>query len=116
MKFLEYIIMFSKLKRDNDIQFMVSEDNYHEYKIGDIVIISDFNHNCIDDNIFVIIEENNVGIPINYLYFLSNKEKNVDFVYQLDDKKIQRKIGKISSSVISEYKRKFILLNRSCKV
>ena len=113
MKFLEYIIMFSKLKRDNDIQFMVSEDNFHEYKIGDIVIISDFNHNCINDNIFVIVEENNIGIPISYLYFLTNNQKNIDFVYQLDDKKIQRKIGKISLNIISEYKKKFILLNKN---
>ena len=31
MNFLEYIVMFNKLKRDNDILFMVSEDNFTEY-------------------------------------------------------------------------------------
>ena len=43
MSFLEYIVMFDKIKRDNDILFMVSENNFCEYKVGDIVIISGFN-------------------------------------------------------------------------
>lgn len=113
MKFLEYIVMFNKIKRDNDILFMVSEDNFCEYKIGDVVIVSDFNCVDIDDNIFVIIEKNNIGIPINYLYYISSNNKNVDFVYQLDDKKVIRKIGKINLNVISDYKKKYILLNKN---
>ncbi len=113
MNFLEYIVMFNKLKRDNDILFMVSEDNFTEYKVGDVVIISGFNSIDVDYNIFVIIDENNIGIPIDYLYYISNNTKNIDFVYQLDDKKILKRIGKVNSSVISDYKKKFILLNRS---
>lgn len=113
MNFLEYIVMFNKIKRDSDILFMVSEDNFHEYKIGDIVIVSDFNSMDVDDNIFVIIDDNNIGVPINYLYYISTNVKNIDFVYQLDDKKILRKIGKINSNVISDYKKKYILLNKN---
>ena len=113
MNFLEYIVMFNKIKRDNDILFMVSEDNFREYKIGDIVIVKDFNCMDIYDNVFVIIEDNNIGIPINYLYYISNNTKNIDFVFQLDDKKIIQKIGKVNLSVISDYKKKYILLNRS---
>ena len=105
--------MFNRLKRDNDILFMVSEDNYVEYKVGDIVIISGFNSMDIDSNIFVIIDENNIGIPIEYLYYISSNNKNIDFVYQLDDKKIIKKIGKVSNFVVSDYKKKFILLNRN---
>jgi len=113
MNFLEYIVMFNKLKRDNDILFMVSENSFTEYKIGDVVIISGFNGSNIISNVFVIIENNNIGIPIDYLYYISSNNKNIDFVYQLDDKKIIKKIGKVNSSVISDYKKKFILLNRS---
>ena len=113
MNFLEYIVMFNKVKRDNDILFMVSEDNFYEYKVGDVVIISGFNSIDIDGNVFVIIEDNNLAIPINYLYYISTDYKNIDFVYQLDDKKIIKKIGKINNSVISDYKKKYILINKN---
>lgn len=112
MRFLEYIVMFNKLKRDDDIMFMVSEDDFTEYKIGDVIIVRDFNSYGVKDNVFVVIEENNISIPINYLYYIDNDTKNIDFVYQIDDKKILKKIGRINSRVISDYKRKFILLNK----
>lgn len=113
MNFLEYIVMFNRIKRDNDILFMVSENSFTEYRVGDVVLISGFNGIDVSSNVFVIIESNNIGIPIDYLYYISSECKNIDFVYQLDDKKIIKKIGKISLGVISDYKRKFILLNRS---
>ena len=116
MSFLEYIVMFNKIKRDNDILFMVSENNFTEYKIGDIVFVSDFSGINIDSNVFVIIDSNNIGVPIDFLYYISNDYKNIDFVYQLDERKIVKKIGKISLSVISEYKKNFILLNKDVRV
>ncbi len=113
MNFLEYIVMFNKLKRDNDILFMVSEDNFTEYKIGDIIIVRDFNFSNKTENVFVVIDDNNISIPISYLYYIDNDTKNIDFVYQLDDKKIIKRIGKINMSIISDYKKKFILLNKN---
>lgn len=113
MNFLEYIVMFNKLKRDNDILFMVSENNFLEYKVGDIVLISGFNDISVSSNVFVIIDSNNIGVPIDYLYYISNECKNIDFVYQLDDKKILKKIGKVNTNVVSDYKRKYILLSRN---
>ena len=113
MNFLEYIVMFDKIRRDSDILFMVSEDCFHEYKVGEIVVVDGVNPFDVDDNIFVIIESNNIGIPINYLYYISSDIKNIDFVYQLDDKKIIRKIGKVNLNVISDYKKKYILLNKN---
>lgn len=113
MNFLEYIVMFNKLKRDNDILFMVSENNFLEYKVGDIVLISGFNGASVSSNVFVIIDSNNIGVPIDYLYYVSCDCKNIDFVYQLDDKKILKKIGKVNSNVISDYKRRYILLSRN---
>lgn len=113
MNFIEYVVMFNRIKRDRDVLFMVSEDNYQEYKIGDIVMVNNFNPYDVTDNIFVVIEENNISIPINYLYYIDHEEKNIDFVYQLDDKKIIKKIGKINSNIINDYKRKYILLNKN---
>ena len=113
MSFLEYIVMFNRVKRDNDILFMVSENNFTEYKVGDIVFVNDFNGMNIDSNVFVIIDSNNIGVPIDFLYYISNDYKNIDYVYQLDDKKIVKKIGKINTSIISDYKKDYILLNKS---
>lgn len=116
MNFLEYIIMFDRIKRSDDSLFMVSEKGYCEYKIGDVVIVGDLDYGDVSDNVFVIIENNNIGIPINFLYYISNDSKNVDFVYQLDDRKILKKIGKINLNIISDYKKKYILLNNNIKV
>ena len=113
MNFLEYIIMFNRIKRDNDILFMVSENNFCEYKVGDVVIISGFSSCNIVSNVFVIIDNNNLAIPIDFFYFISNDFSRIDYIYQLDDKKIIKKIGKVSNSVISDYKRRYILLSRS---
>ena len=113
MSFLEYIVMFDKIKKDNDVLFMVSENNYSDYKIGDIVIVSDFNYKNINSNIFVIIDDNNLSVPIDFLHYIDSNLKNVDFVYQIDDKKIIKKIGKINPVVITDYKKKYILLNRN---
>lgn len=115
MSFLEYIVMFNKIKRDNDILFMVSENNFTEYKIGDIVFVSDFSGINIDSNVFVIIDSNNIGVPIDFLYYISNDYKNIDFVYQLDDKKIIKKVGKVNTGIISDYKKDYILLNKGIK-
>ena len=112
MNFLEYVVMFNRIKRDNDILFMVSENNFTEYRVGDVVLVSGFNGMDVDFNVFVIIESNNIGIPIEYLYYISSDCKNIDFVYQLDDKKIIKKVGKVNLSVISDYKKSFILLNK----
>lgn len=116
MNFLEYIVMFDRIKRDNDNLFLISEDTFFEYKIGDIVIVDDLNYSDVSDNVFVIIENNNIGIPINYLYYITNGIKNVDFVYQIDDRKVLKKIGKVSLNVISDYKKKFILLNNNIEM
>ena len=55
MNFLEYIVMFDRIKRDNDNLFLIGEDSFCEYKIGDIVIVDDLNYSDVNDNVFVII-------------------------------------------------------------
>jgi len=114
MSFYEYIFNFNKIKRENDFIYMVCENDFLEYKIGDVVITNRLDFSDVDNHIFVIIEENNIAIPIDYLYFLFKKDnvKNIDFVYQINDKKIIKKIGYIDKSVISDYKKHYILLNR----
>lgn len=116
MNFLEYIVMFDRIKRDNDNLFLIGEDSFCEYKIGDIVIVDDLDYSDVNDKVFVIIENNNIGIPINYLYYITNGSKNVDFVYQIDDRKVLKKIGKVNLNVISDYKKSFILLNNNVEM
>jgi hypothetical protein len=115
MNFLEYVVMFDKIKRDNTLLFMVGENSFQEYKIGDIVIVDNSNYMDVDDNVFVVIESNNISIPINYLFYISNGYKNIEYVYQLDEKKIIEKIGKVNLNIISDYKKKYILLNSNIK-
>lgn len=112
MRFIEYIVMFNKLKRDSDILFMVSENDFLEYKKGDIVVLRDFNSDNNLGNVFVIIDDNNISIPINYLYYIDSDFSMIDFVYQLDSKKVLKKIGKVNLNVISDYKKKFIAHNK----
>lgn len=112
MSFYEYIFNFNKIKREKDFIYMVCENDFLEYKIGDVVIVDDVCYGNIDSNIFVIIEENNIAIPIDYLYFINKGNKNIDFVYQINDKKINKKIGYINKEVISDYKKHYILLNK----
>ena len=116
MNFYEYIFSFNKIKREDDFIYMVSENDFIEYKVGDVVIVSDVSFNDVNSHVFVVIDENNIAIPIEYLYYISSNNKNIDFVYQLNDRKIIRKIGFIEKSVISDYKKKFILLNRGIEV
>lgn len=115
MSFYEYIFNFDKIKREDDFIYMVCENDFLEYKIGDVVITNKLDFSDVDCHIFVIIEENNIAIPIDYLYFINNNIKNIDFVYQLNDKKIIKKIGYIDKNVISDYKKHYILLNRGIK-
>lgn len=116
MNFYEYIFSFNKIKREDDFIYMVSENDFIEYKVGDVVIVSDVSFSDVNSHVFVVIDENNIAIPIEYLYYISSNNKNIGFVYQLNDRKIIRKIGFIEKSVISDYKKKFILLNRGIEV
>lgn len=116
MSFYEYVFNFNKIKREDDFIYMVCEDDFIEYKVGDVVIVSDVSFIDVNSHVFVVIDENNISIPIEYLYYISTNNKNIDFVYQLNDRKVIRKIGYIDKSVISDYKKKFILLNRGIEV
>lgn len=115
MNFYDYVLSFNKIKRDPDSLFLVSEDSYYDYKIGDIIVIKDNPFTDIDFNVFVVICDSNIAVPIEFLYYLLDDHDtymNIDFVYQIDYKKVLSKIGRVDLGVISKYKKKYILLNK----
>ena len=111
------------------------EENYKRYSVGDIVFVRKYEYkNGKDgkDHLFVIIEENNLLIPIEYLsmlisskidktIFKSNKllkkDSNnnlhkdsivkTDIIYKIDENNILFKIGKVNIEQIMEYRESF---------
>lgn len=115
MSFYEYIVNFDKVKRDPDCMFLVSENSYYDYKIGDIVVIRDNPFTDIIYNTFVIICDSNIAVPVEFLFYLLSDHDtymNIDFVYQIDYRKVINRIGKIDMDFVSKYKKKYILLNK----
>lgn len=112
MSFYEYILSFDKIRRDINYRFIISEDSYNCFDVGSVILVQDLTFKDINSHVFVVIEENNISVPIEYLYYINSKVKNVDFVYQINNDKIIKKIGDVDKNVINEYKRNYILLNR----
>ena len=109
--------------------------NIH-YEIGDIVFVSEYfysNRDIGNNHLFVIIDQDNVAVPIEYFGMLisSNLEKlkfssnvllkkddinhlnknslvKTDMLYRILDDNILFKIGKVDMSRVEEYKKSFI--------
>lgn len=110
-------------------------EKFDYYNIGDIVFVSVYLYpdgKMGSNHLFVIIDRNNIAIPIEYIgmilssqinkiKFKSNKlikkdDKNnlnkdsiikTDTVYKLNDKQILFKVGEIEKDKIEEYKKSF---------
>ncbi len=110
-------------------------EEYNKYSIGDIVFVRKYkyqNGKEGKDHLFVIIEENNLLIPIEYLSMLisSNLEKlkysanvllkkdeinnlnkdsivKTDVMYRIREKDILFKVGRVELEQIMEYRNKF---------
>ena len=110
-------------------------DEYSKYEIGDIVFVRKYKYKDGKegkDHLFVIIEKNNLLIPIEYLSMLisSNMEKlkyssnvllekdsknrlkkdsiiKTDVIYNIYEKDILFKIGQVNIEQIEEYKEYF---------
>ena len=106
-----------------------------EYKIGDIVFVKDYYYSNGEkgrNHLFVIIDQNNIAIPIesfgmlissnlDKLKFTSNKmikkdEENglnkdsivkTDVVYKILNSQISFKIGRVDENKVKEYKQSF---------
>lgn len=121
----------------------VREDNeeYNRYSIGDIVFVRKYKYKDGKegkDHLFVIIEENNLLVPIEYLSMLisSNLSKlkydsnklierdnrnnlnkdsivKTDVIYRIRTQDILFKIGKVDMRQVEEYKRYFMNLKEN---
>lgn len=121
-----------------DINYFLSEgvEIYGKYSIGDIVFVEKFKYeNDLDgsNHLFVIIEENNIAIPIEYMgLILSSQihkqtyESNIliekdeinhlkkdsiiktDRLYQILEQQILFKIGMVELTRIDEYKNMYL--------
>ena len=111
------------------------QEEYNRYSVGDIVFVRKYKYKDGSegkDHLFVIIEENNILIPIEYLSMLissnlsklkfdSNvllKKDNInhlkkdsivktDIIYKIKLKDILFKVGQVSIEQIEEYREKF---------
>ena len=112
-----------------------TDEQYNIYEIGDIVFVKNYyyeNGQKGQNHLFVIIDQNNIAIPIenfgmlissnlDKLKYNSNKliEKDVknglnkdsivktDVVYRILNSQISFKIGRVDSSKVEEYKNSF---------
>lgn len=115
--------------------YYIKEENelYNKYSVGDIVFVRKYKDGKEGkDHLFVIVEENNLLIPIEYLSMLissnleklkynSNKllEKNkenklnkdsivkTDVIYSIHENEILFKVGKVNIEQIMEYRENF---------
>lgn len=116
------------------------EEQYDKYEIGDIVFVKNYyykNGKKGENHLFVIIDQNNIAVPIenfgmlissnlNKLKYTSNKwikseEKNglrkdslvkTDVVYKILNSQISFKIGSVDMNKVEEYKQSFYESNK----
>ena len=117
------------------LQVQEESQDYYIYSVGDIVFVNEYTYddgNKGKNHLFVIIEQNNLAVPIeNFgmlissnlkkLKYNSNKfiEKNsinglekdslvkTDVIYKISNSQILFKIGEVTQSKVEEYKEAF---------
>lgn len=117
--------------------YYVKEENgkYNKYSVGDIVFVRKYKYKDGkegNDHLFVIVEENNLLVPIEYLSMLisSNLEKikydankllkkdkinnlnkdsivKTDIIYSIHEDEILFKVGKVNIEQIMQYRENF---------
>ena len=120
------------------LENVLNEDSkqYNVYRIGDIVFVKRFlysNGDCGTNHFFVIVEQNNLAVPIeNFGMLISSRiEKlkyksnielkkdnlnnlrkdsivKIDKLYKIDNKQIVYKLGEVTLDKIEEYKAAFM--------
>lgn len=119
------------------IENLLCEENeeYQYYSIGDIVFVKEYtyqNGKAGENHLFVIIEQNNLAVPIenfcmlissklNKLKYKENKQikkdkinglnrdsiVKTDVIYMIKNKQILFKIGSVDIDNVNEYKKEF---------
>lgn len=106
---------------------------YGKYHKGDIVFINEYkyqNGSIGCDHLFVIVDDNNTSVPLEYFGFLisskifkqnyvenelikRNKQNNLNRDYIISKDNIIKKIGTVPLTKVEEYKRKHNFLYES---
>lgn len=125
-----------KGKIENLLYLNEEEEIYSSYNIGDIVFVNNYkyqNGKAGKNHLFVIIEKNNLAVPIenfgmlissniekvryktNEMLKKDNKNKlkvdsivKTDVIYKILDKQILFKIGEVDIEKVEEYKKSFL--------
>ena len=135
--FVEYPVEkeWHKGKIENIFQLNEDIEEYCIYEIGDIVFVSDYRYDNGakgKNHLFVIIEQNNLAVPIENFGMLisSNLEKlkyklnklinkdnknrlnkdsivKTDVIYKISNEQILFKIGEVNLDKVKEYKQSF---------
>lgn len=135
--FIEYPVVeeWHKGKIENLFQLNENNEEYYIYKIGDIVFVNDYRYDNGakgKNHLFVIIEQNNLAVPIENFGMLisSNLEKlkyksnklinkdnknrlnkdsivKTDVIYKISNEQILFKIGEVNLDKVEEYKQSF---------
>ena len=135
--FIEYPVEneWHKGKIANILELNDNNEEYFIYKIGDIVFVNDYRYDNEakgNNHLFVIIEQNNLAVPIENFGMLisSNLEKlkyksnkfinkdnknglhknsivKTDVIYKISNEQILFKIGEVDIDKVEEYKKSF---------
>lgn len=127
--FLKYPVEEEYHKGSETLIFCEDKSKYYVYNIGDIVFVNKYyysNNSKGKNHLFVIIEKNNISVPIEYFGMIlsSNLEKikyseneynnldkdsilKTDSLYKLKSDNILFKIGQVEEVKIEEYKKMF---------
>ena len=135
--FIEYPVEneWHKGKISNILELNDNSEEYFIYKIGDIVFVNDYRYDNGakgNNHLFVIIEQNNLAVPIENFGMLisSNLEKlkyksnkfinkdnknglhkdsivKTDVIYKISNEQILFKIGEVDIDKVEEYKKSF---------
>lgn len=120
---------------ENILNLKDKSEEYSIYKIGDIVFVGEYrydNGSKGQNHLFVIIEQNNLAVPIENFGMLNSSnlkklkyesnellekdEKNglnkdsivkTDVIYKIDNEQILFKIGNVDIEKVEEYKQSF---------
>lgn len=134
--FLEYPVEDEIHQGDPDFFLHEKVEDYYKYSIGDIVFVKEYkysNGSIGTNHLFVIIEQYNLAVPIEFLSMLisSNLSKidyptnkllekdnqnnlkkdsiiKTDVVYRILEKQILFKIGSVDIDKVEEYKKLYL--------
>ena len=122
-------------KIEKILQVQEESEDYYIYEIGDIVFVNEYTYddgNKGKNHLFVIIEQNNLAVPIeNFGMLISSNLKKIkyktnkliekdtkngldknsivktDVIYKILNSQILFKIGEVSKEKVEEYKKAF---------